>query len=34
MDLFRIDFKHGFQIHSLPDRSLLNNGSRLFLASG
>jgi hypothetical protein len=34
MDSFRIGFKHGFRIASLPDHSLLNSGSRLFLASG
>ena len=34
MDTFRIGLKHGFNIPSLPDHSLLNSGSRLFLASG
>lgn len=34
MDFFRITLKHGFRIASLPDRSLLNSGMRLFLASG
>ncbi|PSC67761.1 MFS general substrate transporter [Micractinium conductrix] len=35
MDFFRIGpLRRGFRIPSLPERSLLNNGSRLFLASG
>ncbi|KAL4424382.1 hypothetical protein ABPG75_001683 [Micractinium tetrahymenae] len=34
MDAFRIGLKHGFNIASLPENSLLNSGSRLFLASG
>ncbi|KAL4420864.1 hypothetical protein ABPG77_002823 [Micractinium sp. CCAP 211/92] len=34
MDAFRIGLKHGFNISSLPEDSLLNSGSRLFLASG
>lgn len=34
MDVFRIGFKHGFNVPSLSEHSLLNSGFRLFLASG
>ena len=34
MDFFRIRWKHGFDVPSLSGKSLLNNGNRLFLASG
>lgn len=34
MDFFRIRWKHGFDVPSMSGKSLLNNGNRLFLASG
>eukprot|EP00887_Chlorella_sp_A99_P006636 scaffold3.g6636.t1 len=34
LDVFRIRWRRGFNLPSLPPRSLLNSGNRLFLASG
>ena len=34
MDVFRIGLRGGFHLPSLGPHALLNNGTRLFLASG
>ena len=34
MDVFRLGLKHGFNLPSMGEHALLNNGFRMFLASG
>ena len=34
MDVFRLGLKHGFNLPSFGEHSLLNSGFRMFLASG
>ena len=34
LDLFRIKLRHGFNIDSLPDNHVLNDGNRLLLLMG